>query len=374
MRPHWQRLRWHSRLRAELSARMELREFRVRGHAPGLHVAQCDTAGGGRYCGKVGDGCGGTLDCPTACPQVGWVCQDNLCGAAGVCTKITCATATGDHYCGKVADKCGGSLDCGDCAGGWTCGTDYICKGGPDVCTKAELHDLEWGSLLRNRRDNCGGTLECGDDCPLGWTCGKDSICKGGLMSVRQSPVMRPNGDHYCGTIGDKCVCTLECGATCPKANWVCDDHMCKGDLTTCTPLTCAASSGGQLLRGDRDGLVGRSPVARPAPRPAGCAKAVCARQGPMPIAYRRPAHGVRGSVLRDIGDGCGIKPFTATRPVRKTAGSARTSCAGPSRRIARRSAAQPELGASNCGHRGRLLATRSTAGYVPAGWLGLQR
>ncbi len=54
-------------------------------------------AGGGQYCGRIGDGCGGALDCP-ACPggaPCGTGAQAGLCPGSGspVCTGIQCNVA-----------------------------------------------------------------------------------------------------------------------------------------------------------------------------------------------------------------------------------------------------------------------------------------
>jgi len=43
------------------------------------------------------------------------------------CPLKTCLASSGDHYCGKIGDGCGGTLDCGDfCPAGWTC-VDNLC-------------------------------------------------------------------------------------------------------------------------------------------------------------------------------------------------------------------------------------------------------
>jgi len=77
----------------------------------------------GKYCGVVGDGCGGQMDC-------------GACGAdkraaaraprrvrfgadSGACNTVSCVQATG-KYCGVVGDGCGGQMDCGGCGAGQT--------------------------------------------------------------------------------------------------------------------------------------------------------------------------------------------------------------------------------------------------------------
>jgi hypothetical protein len=89
---------------------------------------------GGKYCGKIGDGCGGTMECGADCPM-GLTCGGggvkNLCGAPRDpnCKAITCEQM-GGRLCGRVGDGCGGSLECGECPGGATCGG----AGLPNVC------------------------------------------------------------------------------------------------------------------------------------------------------------------------------------------------------------------------------------------------
>jgi hypothetical protein len=46
-------------------------------------------------------------------------------GQADGCLPVTCSPAEGD-YCGIIGDGCGGDLDCGECRAGWTC-RDHIC-------------------------------------------------------------------------------------------------------------------------------------------------------------------------------------------------------------------------------------------------------
>jgi len=75
----------------------------------------------GDYCGTIGDGCGGTLDCPAICPMAGSVCDKNMCKGYVGCTPRTCTDPTGYQYCGDIGDGCGGTLHCSStCAqSGW---------------------------------------------------------------------------------------------------------------------------------------------------------------------------------------------------------------------------------------------------------------
>ena len=66
----------------------------------------------GQYCGVIGNGCFGTLDCGT-CPA-DKVCEGNVCVGGASCVALVCQVATGS-YCGTVGNGCGRALDCGAC-------------------------------------------------------------------------------------------------------------------------------------------------------------------------------------------------------------------------------------------------------------------
>jgi len=86
---------------------------------------------GATYCERIGDGCGSTLDCGS-CPG------GMICGARGIpgvcgmpddrCTPLICKGAM-IEYCGVIGDGCGGVLDCAECLAGETCGVTI-----PNVC------------------------------------------------------------------------------------------------------------------------------------------------------------------------------------------------------------------------------------------------
>jgi hypothetical protein len=88
---------------------------------------------GGQYCGDIGDGCRGTLGCGE-CPA-GSTCGGggvpHLCGqpADPACQPIAC-DQPGGRLCGRVGDGCGRSLECGDCPGGAACPASNVCSGG----------------------------------------------------------------------------------------------------------------------------------------------------------------------------------------------------------------------------------------------------
>jgi len=117
----------------------------------------CNLPGGGRYCGMIGDGCGGSLDCggcvaPQTCGGGGIA---SVCGASGAnCTSGVACTVMGGQYCGVIGNGCGGTLDCGTCANGMACGTGAnanVCPatGGQTTCVG-----------LQCQLDKCTGTAE----------------------------------------------------------------------------------------------------------------------------------------------------------------------------------------------------------------------
>jgi hypothetical protein len=205
--------------------------------------ARCDPPGG-RYCGVVGDNCGGRLDCLT-CPG-DWSCEKNVCVGGPSCQPVAC-TVPGARYCGKVGDGCGRELDCGDCPAGDTC-TDRVCV--PPGCIPLRC-DFAGGRFCGKMGNGCGGTLECGD-CAAPNTCGGgglSNICGGDPSCVKVS-CAPATGGRYCDKIGDGCGGAQECGP-CPDGK-ACGSgnvpNVCPGNApTTCSGLACkvAACDGG---------------------------------------------------------------------------------------------------------------------------------
>ncbi|MET0591194.1 MAG: hypothetical protein ABW133_00740, partial [Polyangiaceae bacterium] len=104
----------------------------VCGVPPDAGICQPFVCGEG-HCGQVGDGCGGTVNCPPC--QALHVCGIEFAGVCGIpfrdsgdCLRLTCRQPTA-QYCGRVGDACGGALACGDCPSGETCGFEF-----PGVC------------------------------------------------------------------------------------------------------------------------------------------------------------------------------------------------------------------------------------------------
>src|SRR6185503_4784509 len=216
---------------------------------------------GGNYCGIVGDGCGGQLNCG-ACPA-GQACggagRTNVCGYTpdGGCTALTCNQA-GGQYCGVVGNGCGGTMDCGACQNGLSCGgggLPSVCGGAPDAgnCPTPTSCTHAGGNYCGTVGNGCGGTMDCGP-CPAGLTCGgagTPSICgtspdSGGCNNPITTCTQA--GGTYCGTIGNNCGGTLDCGActgmaTCGGGGVT---NVCghAPDAGTCTALTCTPQNG----------------------------------------------------------------------------------------------------------------------------------
>jgi hypothetical protein len=172
------------------------------------HDPTCDS----RYCGKIGDGCGGMLDCGDDCPTA-WTCEQGLCRHPPVfCMSIGCNGPSYD-YCGIIGDGCGDGRDCGTCPkSGWQC-VDSLCVGGPDVCSPASCHPPSGGQYCGTIGDGCGGTLAC--DCPAGWTC-HTGLCIDLSGKCPKVYCSTPGSGRYCGTIGDGCGGIQDCGMDCP--------------------------------------------------------------------------------------------------------------------------------------------------------------
>ena len=183
------------------------------------------TQGQYRYCGVIGDGCGGKVDCGGC--STGQGCGaggiEHLCGYApdsGACVATTCIHAS-DRYCGVIGDGCGGKVDCGGCPGAASCGgggLERVCGYAPDTggCTRT-LCAQAGGQYCGVISDGCGGKMDCGG-CPTGQSCGGR-----GMANLCGAPTGTPGcgtcataSGNYCGTIGDGCGGTLTCDAQCP--------------------------------------------------------------------------------------------------------------------------------------------------------------
>lgn len=129
---------------------------------------------GGDYCGEVGDGCSGKMNCG-ACPKSDWICDKGVCKGPASCQRRTSCTEGQAKYCGSVGDGCGGELDCGGCTAPATCGgtgVAHVC--GDPACVPVSCA-LRVGQYCGTVGDGCGHSLNCGD-CPGNAQCGGDGI------------------------------------------------------------------------------------------------------------------------------------------------------------------------------------------------------
>ena len=147
-------------------------------------LTACSTGTPYSYCGDIGNRCGDTLHCPASCAD-GQICDKDtrLCkGDPTTCKPGTCSNGTAFNYCGTVGDGCGGSLNCPtDCGAGQVCDTaKSLCKGDPAVCVPITCTAENGGRYCGGAiGDNCGGAITCDAACPTGFACEKNAcVCK----------------------------------------------------------------------------------------------------------------------------------------------------------------------------------------------------
>ncbi len=104
-----------------------------------------------------------TEDCAETGCAAGQICQpDGTCAAA--CVPRGCAADS----CGRIGDGCGGEVECGDCDGGDVCVSNVCCT--PQTC---EERGAQCGAPVEN---TCMTTLDCGT-CEDGETCTESFRC-----------------------------------------------------------------------------------------------------------------------------------------------------------------------------------------------------
>ncbi len=198
----------------------------------------------GRYCGVIGNGCLGTINCGDC--AAGQICESGLCVEGAACLPNECQVTTG-KYCGKVGDGCGRAKDCGGCDATQACSTSGLCVAGagcvPLTC------NVGVSRYCGTIGDGCGGMLNCGD-CVAPAACGGlgvANVC--GDPNCKKGTCMAEGGGQYCGTIGDGCGGTLNCTAPCPGGlacgaappGGTAQPNVCPGtgDPNACTGLAC---------------------------------------------------------------------------------------------------------------------------------------
>jgi hypothetical protein len=331
----------------------------------------------GRYCGNVGDGCGRMLDCG-GCPS-GQICGGagtaNICAPdASMCTPLTCVQ-TGGRYCGKIGDGCGRALECGDCPTGQACGGDGttgVCGSGSGSCTPLTCNPIG-GRYCGNIGDGCGRALACGD-CPAGQTCGgggKANLCAG--MAGTCTPITCDvAGGRFCGTIGNGCGQPLECGS-CP-AGQVCGAKtpgVCAPDPASCTALTCQTAGGGRYCGRIGDGCggvleCGDCTTAGQTCGGGGTANVCSVPAGSCTAVTCTPAG---GKYCGMIGDGCGRGLDCGGCPSGQTCGGAVSGLCGVPPGSCTPLTCNP-AGGRYCGTIGDGCGGTLTCGSCPAGQL----
>ena len=182
-------------------------------------------------------------------------CAVPRCGAGKVCDTTTrpvqrrhsctalasCTNGTGFNYCGKVGDGCGGSLNCSaDLRHGQDLRhDDRIVQGRQQLREGHDVHQRHRLQLLRHHRRRLWRQPHCSTSCGAGKTCDTATgLCKGDSSCAPITACTNGTAFNYCGTVGDGCGGSLVCGADC-AAGQICDTTtgLCKGD-STCTPIT----------------------------------------------------------------------------------------------------------------------------------------
>jgi hypothetical protein len=201
------------------------------GGTPGGCTAVVCAPPGGQYCGSIGDGCGGGLECG-GCPA-GFGCESGLCVGGPDCPRRTACAEGSANFCGAIGDGCGGALDCGGCQGGLTC-NGGVCVAPGCVPLTCSGGGTRFCGVVG---DGCGGALDCGE-CADGAVCGGggiDGVCAGGANCT---PVACDGqGGEYCGVIGDGCGGILDCGTCLDGA--ACGQGVCPGTGSGCSGLQC---------------------------------------------------------------------------------------------------------------------------------------
>jgi hypothetical protein len=262
----------------------------------GGQITSC-TVTGGTYCGTIGDGVGGRLTCGS-CTTPGWTCTDGICtGGSTICTPQACTTASG-NYCGTIGDGCGHALNCGTCAAGQVCKNNQCIPDG--ICTATNCNPAGGQYCGGTIGDGCAGSITCGDCTTPGWTC-ENHLCKGGAACP---PIACGTGaGKYCGSIGDGCGNSKNCGEC--IAGEECKNHLCV--KANCTPLTCNPT-GGQYCDGEiGDGCGGTLNCAAPCPADWTCQNNLCV--GNIATCTNRLTSCMNGTPFNycsDIGDRCG--------------------------------------------------------------------
>jgi hypothetical protein len=221
-----------------------------------------------KQCGVEGDGCGGTIDCGT-CPDgqgcglvEAYQCATIPGGSPSECAARILSCDEVGANCGKIGNGCGGTIDCDAEFGG--CPTGELCGADEDLpqqcapfaaCQPIAPVDACAGKcgIVSNGcgLDVDGGTIDCEEEglgCTLPATCGGGGVpfqCgQGGITECTETPQVDACGDFECGFVADGCGDTYDCsnGNSC-AAGTTCRAGQCVA-IVGCTALTESAACG----------------------------------------------------------------------------------------------------------------------------------
>jgi Phosphate-induced protein 1 conserved region len=175
-------------------------------------------------CGRMGDGCGNTLDCGSC--TTGNSCTDGICGPTPCVPKTTCDT----NQCGVVSDGCSGVLDCAACPNDGVCVANACCTPETDAVF-CSLENKACGPV--NGTDNCGTprTVQNCGTCPNGGVCVSNSCCApetdATFCALAGKVCGSFTGPDNCGTTRTVASCGTCSGTeTCSPSGSICDHFV----------------------------------------------------------------------------------------------------------------------------------------------------
>lgn len=230
----------------------------------------------GKQCGVEGDGCGGTIECGS-CPDgqsCGVVAADQCAPTPGSTTDCparipSCAAV--EATCGKIGNGCGGLIDCdaetGGCDDGYLCGNDptkpHTCA--PyDACEPLSAEQA-CTATCGEVGDGCGGTYNCETE---GFGCTGDDTCGGGGVPFECGqandyscePLDEEDAcaGRECGFVGDGCGTAIDCsgGSGCGFNNQ-CQNGQCVAINPGCQPILQGTACSGKECGTVSDGCGG---------------------------------------------------------------------------------------------------------------------
>lgn len=213
----------------------------------------CDDLG--LDCGPIADGCGGLIECgdcddDEACGIVAF----NVCTSLSeVCDPIDREVACEDIECGRVGDGCGGTIACGTCDRGEICGIEASgrCDEPPpcEPLSPQEACAERCGVVANGCDDVDGGLIDCSDYeefvCPAGTACGaggEPNVCGSAVDTCAPLTQNEACDGLACGLVSDGCNSGYLCGSCTSGSR--CSAGAC--EPLPCTPKSPAAACAGK--------------------------------------------------------------------------------------------------------------------------------